>query len=123
MTQKKIGGFRHLVELTRNPPYVSNTYVSAVRSHSRVKRTAGWLHQSADLLPFDASVIPESCAPQLRGPKKSPSVQLGADVMSRREIASLASGEATAPRKRGPGAYNMDSSEAFIASALVILLM
>jgi hypothetical protein len=28
-----------------------------------------------------ANVIPESCAPQLGGPKKSPSVQLGAVVI------------------------------------------
>ena len=33
---------------------------------------------SADLLPLDAIVIPEKRAPQLRAPKKSPSVQLGA---------------------------------------------
>ena len=52
---------------------------------------------SADLLPLDASVIPESCAPQLRRSKKSPSVQLGADVMSKREQCweQLGSGDAT----------------------------
>jgi hypothetical protein len=32
-------------------------------------------------LPLDAIVIPEKRAPQLRAPQKSPSVQLGADVM------------------------------------------
>ncbi len=57
---------------------------------------------SADLLPLDASVIPESCAPQLCAPKKSPSVQLGADVMSNRECDSLG----TAPRKRGAAAVD-----------------
>jgi len=61
---------------------------------------------SADLLPLDTTVIPEKRAPQLGAPKKSPSVQLGADVMSRRELESLGSGEATAPRKRGPGAFD-----------------
>ena len=53
----------------------------------------------AVLLPFDPQVIPESCAPQLCAPKKSPSVQLGAVViMSRRERDSLGSGDATAVR-------------------------
>ncbi len=61
---------------------------------------------SADLLPLDAYIIPQKRAPQLRAPKMSPSVQLGADVMSRRELDSLGCGEATAPRKRGPGAFD-----------------
>ena len=61
---------------------------------------------SADLLPLMANVIPESCAPQLGGPKKSPSVQLGAVVMSRRERDSLGGGDATAPRKRGAAAFD-----------------
>ena len=64
---------------------------------SQPKRRSGVV-ASADLLPLDASVIPESCAPQLRAAKKSPTVQLGADVMSKRELDqrdSLGSGDAT----------------------------
>ena len=72
---------------------------------SQPKRRSGVV-ASADLLPLDASVIPESCAPQLRAAKKSPTVQLGADVMSKRECDSLGSGDATAPRKRGAAAFD-----------------
>jgi hypothetical protein len=57
----------------------------------------------ADLLPLDAAVIPESCAPQLGAPTKSPSVQLGAVVMmSRWERYSMGSGDATAVRLAYP---------------------
>jgi hypothetical protein len=55
---------------------------------------------------LDAIVIPEKRAPQLRAPKKSPSVQLGAVAMSKRERDALVSGDATAPRKRGAAAFD-----------------
>jgi hypothetical protein len=38
------------------------------------------------LLPLDAYIIPQKRAPQLRAPKMSPSVQLGADVITQFEV-------------------------------------
>ena len=61
---------------------------------SRAVRRSGVV-ASADLLPLDAIVIPEKRAPQLCAPKKSPSVQLGAVVMSRRERCSSCAAQQT----------------------------
>ena len=72
--------------------------ICSALQESRAKRRSGVV-VSADLLPLDAYVIPEKRAPQLRAPKMSPSVQLGADVMSRRQRDShLGTGDATAVR-------------------------